>query len=270
MKIKIARKVFEIHFLFEKEYIPFFASYIVDEEAPDFLIRQEMYKEEVDKGDLKINSKKYDLYELNNIETHYHKDDNNDYIGKITYCTDNVLFSLKDIHNTSLTIKLIQYIITRLLSICDCALINGSALCYNGKGILLLSSECNINELTSIWNENDNIVYINSDMNYILREDDKVYLYGNPWSNIDGINNNIIVELKHIIFLYNSKKVMSEKIDNTDAFFKITNQLVTPQNEIGLERCNKVLDSMVLLDNYIIYSKQNKKTIKEIKKSIDV
>ena len=54
MKIKIANKVFEIHFLFEKEYLPFFASYLVEEDTPDYFLYQETYEEDNDKGFLKI------------------------------------------------------------------------------------------------------------------------------------------------------------------------------------------------------------------------
>ena len=110
MKIKIASKVFEIHFLFEKEYLPFFQSYIVDEDKPDFYIYQEPYEEDMEKGDLKIASKRYNMYELDGIDVHYHKDDNEEtYAGKIVY-KDNVIFSSKDLHDVELNIKLLQYI----------------------------------------------------------------------------------------------------------------------------------------------------------------
>ena len=270
MKIKIANKVFEIHFLFEKEYLPFFASYIVDEDTPDFFVYQEAYEEDSKKGDLKISSKRYDMYELSGIDTHYHKSINDEtYVGKIVY-GDKLIFASKDLHDVDLNIKLLHYIVTRLLSNSfPCALLKGTVVCYNGSGIFLASSSSLAYDFAKLWEKNYDLVYINTHMNFITKENDKLYVYGNPWCEKDGINNNVIVELNHIVFFYEDKIVSSRKLESTESFLKLTNHIVTPQDVKSLEGCNEVLDSIVKLDNYVLYTKQNKKSIEELKRIID-
>ena len=225
----------------------------------------------MEKGDLKIASKRYNMYELDGIDVHYHKDDNEEtYAGKIVY-KDNVTFASKDLHDVELNIKLLQYIVTKLLSNSNsCALLIGTAISYNGKGLLLFSSGNEAFDFASLWNKHNEIVYINSCMNFVVKEDNKLYLYGNPWCSENGVNNNIIVELTNTIFLYNDKKVSSRKLESTESFFKITNHIVTPQDEKALQGCNEVLDSLVNLNNYVIYTKQNKKSIDELKRVIGV
>lgn len=271
MKIKIAGKVFEIHFLFEKEYLPFFQSYIVDEDIPDFYIYQEPYEEDMVKGDLKIESKRYDMYELNGVDIHYHKnEEDNSYIGKIIY-KDNVIFSSKNLHDVELNTKLLHYIVTKLISNTNnCALLIGTAVSYNGKGILLFSTGSEAFDFVSLWSKYNDIVYVNSCFNFVIKDDNKLYLYGNPWCKKDGLNNNIIVELSNVIFLYSDKKVSSRKLDSTESFLKITNHIVTPQDERALEGCNEVLNSLVNLNNFVVYTKQNKKSIDVLKKIVDV
>ena len=38
--------------------------------------------------------------------------------------------------------------------------------------------------------------YKHSCFNFIIKDDSKLYVYGNPWSSENGINNNLIVELQ--------------------------------------------------------------------------
>ena len=87
MKICLVHSIIEINFLYESEYLDFFSSYVVEEGNVDYVIYQEPYSEDSDKGDLKITSKNYHLYVKDNVETQYqflHGDENN-YEGKIVY-----------------------------------------------------------------------------------------------------------------------------------------------------------------------------------------
>ena len=271
MKIKIANKVFEIHFLFEKEYLPFFASYLVEEDTPDYFLYQETYEEDNDKGFLKIESKSYDLYESNGVDVHYHKDEEtSEYVGKIIY-GEKYSFSTKNLHDVEHNIKLIHYALTRILmDALDCVLIKGSAFAYKDKGLMIISSNKDAAfKYTELWDKYEEVVCINGYINFLVLEDDKLKIYGNPWSSNINVDNNIIVDLSNVIFLYEDDINQLIKLEKTEAFLKITNQVVTPQNDRGLEAMNKVIDKIVSLDNYLLFAKFNKESVNIVKNIID-
>ena len=177
MKINIAGTIFEIHFLYEKEYLTYFSSYQVEEGSPDFFIYQDTYEENVDKGDLKIESKAYDLYVQDDLDIQYQKNINNEYIGKIIYDKESSRFSSKDNHDYLNVVTMLLYIVTRyLMTHKDCILMLGSAFSYKGKGIIITSSsEEDASIHTSLWNQYFDIVYINDRINFIIKDNDKLW-----------------------------------------------------------------------------------------------
>ena len=46
-------------------------------------------------------------------------------------------------------------------------------------------------------------------------------------------------------------------------------EVVTPQNDRGLEAMNKVIDKIVSLDNHLLFAKFNKESVNIVKNIID-
>ncbi len=252
MKIKIARKVFEIHFLHEKDYIDFYKDYLVDEGEVDFYIYQDLYSEEVNKGEKRIDSILYDLYEKDGIDYQYQKSNSEGiYIGKICYDEKNTIFACKDIDDKDTANTLIKYIVTRYLMHNEqCILVKSNVISYNGQGILITSGEpSSIDLFSDLWKKYYDIIHVSDYTNFIVKIDDKIYAFGHPWSKNRELSNNIYVLIKMILFVNQNTNSLI-KLEKRDAFLKISNLVVTPQEEQGVKTWNEMVDSLMNVPSY--------------------
>lgn len=272
MKIKLINSIIEIHFLHEEEYLKFFSSYLVERGEVDLFIYQDAYVEEEDKGEKKIESKYYDLFFKDNQEIQYNKDEGSSlYKGKIVYGDNVMRFASVDEHDFFMIILLVQYIVTRFLqSKYECILMHGSSINYRDKGIIFTApSGTGKSTHSRLWKQYYDIVYINDDKNYIVKEDDKLYLYGNPWSGKHHLDNNIIVQLTNIVFLYQSKENVVRKLDKREAFLKLMTQVVTPLSEKDFDKWNNMIDSLLDLPCYLLGCRIDKEAVDLIKDTIE-
>lgn len=272
MKIKLIHSIIEIHFIHEDLFKKFFTSYIVEEGNVDLYIYQDDYFEDEEKGDLKISSKYYDLFLKNDIEIQYQKkEDDSSYIAKLVYGKNEMRFASKKDDDFYLIILLLHYLISRYLQDnYDCLLIHGSAISYKNKGILFTApSGTGKSTHTRLWNQYYDIVYINDDKNFIVKEDDKLYLYGNPWSGKHHIDNNIIVPLTNIVFLYQNSENVIRKLDKKEAFLKLMTQVVNPQNEEIFNKWNMMIDEILKLPIYMLGCRIDKEAVDLVKTAIE-
>ncbi len=270
MKIRLVHTILEIHFLYEQDYLDFFSPYMVEEGTPTYTIFQDLYSEDVEKGDLKITSKNYQLYVKDQIETQYQfAEGKEEFEGKIVYDKDKISFSTKDVYNKEMTLILLQYIASRILSKeYACVLMQGSAFSLNGKGILLTGSY--FHEQKELMEEflREGAVVINDIRNYIVKEDDQVFIYGNPWSKEKEWQQNVIVPLTHVISLMSGQETICRRMDKRDAFLKLMGEAVTPQAENDLPKWNETIDAILSCPCYLVLGKNPKKIFAEIKKEI--
>ncbi len=272
MKIKLVRSVIEIHFLHEEEYLKFFSSYLVEDGEVDLFIYQDKYEEDEDKGERKIESKYYDLFIKNNQEIQYQKDEETSlYKGKLIYDEKSMRFASVDEHDFYLIILLVQYAVTRFLqNNYECILMHGSSISYKDKGIIFTApSGTGKSTHARLWKKYYDIVYINDDKNYIVKEDGKLNLYGNPWSGKHHLDNNIIVNLTHLVFLYQNKENVLKKLDKREAFLKLMTQVVTPLSEDDFDKWNDIVDALLELPCYSLGCRIDKEAVDLIKNAIE-
>ncbi len=272
MKIKLVRSIVEIHLLHEEEYSAFFLPYLIEDGEADLFIYQDLYSEDEDKGDQRIESKYYDLFVKNEVETQYQKKENDgSYYGRLTYGKKEMRFASKDEHDFYLNILLIQYAVTRFLQDnYECILMHGSSISYQDKGIIFTApSGTGKSTHARLWKQYYDIVYINDDKNYIVKDGDKLYLYGNPWSGKHHLDNNIIVQLTHIIFLYQNKENVIKKLEKRDAFMKLMTQVVTPLVEEDFDKWNMMIDALLNLPCYSLGCTISKEAVDLVKNTIE-
>lgn len=272
MKIKLIHTIFEIHLINQDLFRNFFAAYIIDDEKTDVYIYQDTYEEEVEKGDKKIDTVYYDLFEKDGKEFQYQKsEDGSSYVGRINYNDKEMRFATKNENDYYLIILLLHYMVTRYLQDkYDCILMHGSSFTYNGRGIILTApSGTGKSTHASLWKKYYDIVYVNDDKNYIVLEDGKPYLYGNPWSGKHNINNNIVVELKDVVFLYQNSSNSITRLSKRDAFMKLMHQIVAPQDEKSFDKWNKIIDKILDLPCYLLGCNISKAAVDLLKGEIE-
>lgn len=272
MKIKLIRSIIEIHFLHEEEYLKFFSQYLVDDGEVDLFIYQDVYKEDAEKGDKKIESKYYDLFCLDGTDIQYQKNETDkSYVGKLIYGEKSMRFSSVDEHDFYLNILLIQYAVTYFFQKnYDCILMHGSSISYKDKGIIFTApSGTGKSTHSHLWDKYYDIVYVNDDKNYIVKEDNRLFLYGNPWSGKHNLGNNIIVPLTHIVFLYQNKENVVKKLDKRESFMKLMTQVVNPLTEEDFIKWNMMIDALLELPCYSLGCRIDKEAVDIIKKEIE-
>ena len=75
--------------------------------------------------------------------------------------------------------------------------------------------------------------------------------------------------LSNIVFLSRDNVVSIRKIDKQELFLKITNQIVTPQDEKTLNVWNEMLNYLVDIPSYLFNSRIDKESVDTLKNTID-
>ena len=171
----------------------------------------------------------------------------------------NIVFNAYDI-KTNLGIDDGAFFINTLSHIFHfIALTNGSlvyhssAVSHNGRGIAF-SADSGVGKSThtSLWKKHiPDCQYINDDTPLIFKKDEKIYISGTPFAGSSGINNNLSVPLKAIVFLQRDKENSIEKISSLQAFPLIMDQIKTPFDSELVEHALSVIGD--ILKNVPIY-----------------
>ena len=107
---------------------------------------------------------------------------------------------------------------------------HSSSVSHKGRGIAF-SADSGVGKSThtSLWMKYiSDCEYINDDTPLIYKQDDKIYISGTPFAGTSGINNNISVPLRAIVFLQRDKENFIEKITTLQAFPLMMEQIKTP------------------------------------------
>lgn len=91
----------------------------------------------------------------------------------------------------------------------------------------------------------DKACIINDDKPAIRIIDDKVYVYGTPWSGKSDLNLNIRVPLQGICVLERSENNFIERLDNATAIYKIMNQTLRPPIPEIMDILLSMLDKVI-------------------------
>ncbi len=150
--------------------------------------------------------------------------------------------------NPHLSINDIEYIFTGAAfyeSILDFdgIMLHSSGVCVDGY-VYLFSADPGTGKSThtGLWQKylgSDKAFIINDDKPAIRLIDDKIYVYGTPWSGKTDQNLNMREELGAIVFIEQSKKNFITPISVAEAIPLIMKQTLRPRE---LDKANKMLD----------------------------
>lgn len=137
--------------------------------------------------------------------------------------------------------------ISEIFPLFDRALIHGSALSFDGNGILFAANS-GVGKSThaELWRNvfKDRVIMVNDDKPFI-RTGEKIVVYGSPWNGKHHLSNNICCELKTICFLERSKCNKAVRVDPSEAFLYLLRHIYRPENSDALERTFNIIDDIV-------------------------
>jgi hypothetical protein len=134
-------------------------------------------------------------------------------------------------------------------------MLHSSGICKDGYAYLFSADPgTGKSTHTTLWRKyfgDDNVKIINDDKPAIRLEDDKIYVYGTPWSGKTDQNINMRNELGAIVFLERSENNWVKEITPKEAIPLLMMQTIRPRNP---ERMIKLLDVLdTVLKNTKLY-----------------
>jgi hypothetical protein len=226
----------------------------------------------------KINDTQYeDLYKNNEVVTRI-TNNNNQYLIELK--TD-----LTDLKSSEYSLSTLLF--TEIMRKEKIAVMHASAISYNNQAILFSApSGTGKSTQAELWINNiENSIYINDDKPALSIDNEKIIVWGNPWSGKTLNNNNLKVPLKAIVYLEQAKnnevlqlndfdKVkytmmnlgISSKIEDNEFIIEFCNELIS-RTEIYLFKCNMSNNAPKELVNaiFIKSSKKRKRLLKSFK-----
>lgn len=107
--------------------------------------------------------------------------------------------------------------------------IHSSAIAVNGSGIIFSApSGTGKSTHTALWEKYYNAEIINDDAPFISADSDNVILHGAPWAGASGINKNMSVPLKAIVFLEQAPENSITPLMSLQALQYLMRELLKP------------------------------------------
>jgi hypothetical protein len=128
-------------------------------------------------------------------------------------------------------------------------LLHSSGICKDGYAYLFSADPgTGKSTHTSLWRKyfgDDDVKIINDDKPAIRLIDDKIYVYGTPWSGKTDQNINMRTELGAIVFLERSENNFVKEITPKEAIPLIMMQTIRPRNQERMIKLLELLDKVL-------------------------
>lgn len=237
-----------------------------------YTIRTVVVEELLFKGTKIYSSKYYDLYNDNGVIIQYQRDlRNSKYVGAIFYSkTEAILYVLSsDIYEA-------EYLMSEyatfyyILNNRDAVLIHSSSICYKDKAYLFSAkSGTGKSTHTGLWIKLGLAEYINDDKNIIVYENGTFFVCGNPWSGKHGLDNNLCVELKGIIYLKRAEKCEIHKLNKLENYKNLLAHTLLPNPLLDNKKWEKLISILLNTNAYSLGANISNEAVQVVKKELD-
>lgn len=131
----------------------------------------------------------------------------------------------------------------------DGFMLHASAVVYQDRAYLFSApSGTGKSTHTALWRAafgEENTYILNDDKPVLRLEEEKIMVYGTPWSGKTNQNRNAGVLLGGICFLERAKENRIERISETEAAFGILNQTIRPVDSSKMAKLLELLDAVI-------------------------
>lgn len=124
--------------------------------------------------------------------------------------------------------------------------IHSSAIAINGEGVVFSApSGTGKSTHTALWQKYYNAEIVNDDAPFISVDADNIILHGAPWAGASGINQNVSVPLKAIVFLEQAPENSIEKLASLQAIQYLMRELIKPCDRELVDRVYTMLNLII-------------------------
>lgn len=151
--------------------------------------------------------------------------------------------------------------------------IHGSSISYNDNGIIFSAkSGTGKSTQTKLWLDNlDGVILVNDDTPAITFEDDNVYLNGTPFAGTTGINTNVKVPLKALVFIERSSKPYIERLSFKDAIPRFMDEMKKSLVSDNISKCvDYAAKLMEKVPVYLLHCNMEKESVEVLKNKLEI
>ena len=152
----------------------------------------------------------------------------------------------------------------------DSIVLHASAIAYQNQGIAFSApSGTGKTTQTSLWLDNTEATLVNDDSPIIRLIDGTPTLFGSPWAGSTGMNTNMCVPLKAIVFIEQNDFNTIEKLNSQQVLQRILTEVVKPKDRDLLEKTIDILGLVIArTDCYLLKCTPDIDAMKLVKKTL--
>lgn len=155
----------------------------------------------------------------------------------------------------------------------DGIVVHASGLEYNGKGILFTApSGTGKSTQARLWEKHMGAEVLNDDTPALRFIDDKLYMYGTPWSGSGTKYQNKKTELGAIVVIAQAKENQIEKVKTSDAVRMLFPRCFVPyQDAILMDKAANVIEKIIATTPiYFLRCRPDQEAVEVLKKCIEI
>lgn len=152
----------------------------------------------------------------------------------------------------------------------DSIVLHASAIAYQNQGIAFSApSGTGKSTHTTLWLDNTEAILVNDDSPIIRLIEGIPNLYGSPWAGSTGLNANMCVPLKAIVFLEQNDINTLEKLNSQQVLQRILAEVVKPKDRHLLEKTIDILGHVIAkTDCYLLKCTPDINAMNLVKKTL--
>lgn len=130
----------------------------------------------------------------------------------------------------------------------DCMFMHCSAISYKGNAILFTApSGTGKSTHSRLWKKHfgDDVDMINDDKPLLRIIDGKIYACGTPWDGKHHLSNNVMLPVKAIVVLSQSRENVIGKASKQELLYHILNQTIRPENPVLMNKALAFIEKMI-------------------------
>lgn len=209
-------------------------------------------KLEVPNGEIEYHSKYYDIYRDGESLIQVQRDESENIFGIVIYNPNSAVILLENENVARKEYLLSEYaVLYYILRDQDAILIHSSSILYKDRGILFIAkSGTGKSTQARLWKEHLDIVQVNDDKNIIIKENDELWIYGNPWSGKSFIDTNIRVKLTDLVFIYQSPENKIREISKKEQFLYLIPQITNSSFMYNRDKWDMMTNALMDMNGY--------------------
>ena len=203
-------------------------------------------------SEIEYHSKYYDIYRDGESLIQVQRDESENIFGIVIYSPNGATILMENDNIGRKEYLLSEYaVLYYILRDQDAILIHSSSILYKDRGILFIAkSGTGKSTQARLWKEHLDVIQVNDDKNIIIKENDELWVYGNPWSGKSFIDTYIRVKLTDLVFIYQSPENKIREVSKKEQFLYLIPQITNSSFMYSRDKWDMMTNALMNANGY--------------------